>query len=95
MVRPPVTEVRGTSVPSARTASRRHAVARRSGRLRRVLLAPVYSVYSARLRKDVFLPWQSVYSECYFTDVYWPAFRELDFLRALRSFQQGERRFGR
>jgi hypothetical protein len=45
MVMRPVTEVRGTSVASARAASCRHAVARRKGRLRRVLLAPVYAVY--------------------------------------------------
>jgi short-chain Z-isoprenyl diphosphate synthase len=50
---------------------------------------------SGEIRLSGFLPWQSVYSEFYFTDVYWPAFRELDFLRALRSFQQRERRFGR
>jgi short-chain Z-isoprenyl diphosphate synthase len=50
---------------------------------------------SGEVRLSGFLPWQSVHSEFYFTDVYWPAFRELDFLRALRSFQQRERRFGR
>ena len=50
---------------------------------------------SGELRLSGFLPWQSANSEFYFTDVYWPAFRELDFLRALRTFQQRERRFGR
>jgi short-chain Z-isoprenyl diphosphate synthase len=50
---------------------------------------------SGELRLSGFLPWQSAHSEFYFTDVYWPAFRELDFLRALRTFQQRERRFGR
>jgi short-chain Z-isoprenyl diphosphate synthase len=49
---------------------------------------------SGELRMSGFLPWQSAHSEFYFTDVYWPAFRELDFLRALRTFQQRERRFG-
>jgi short-chain Z-isoprenyl diphosphate synthase len=49
---------------------------------------------SGELRLSGFLPWQSAHSEFYFTDVYWPAFRELDFLRALRTFQQRERRFG-
>ncbi|MCC6223200.1 MAG: di-trans,poly-cis-decaprenylcistransferase [Thermoleophilia bacterium] len=50
---------------------------------------------SGELRLSGFLPWQSAHSEFYFTDVYWPAFRELDFLRALRTFQQRSRRFGR
>ena len=50
---------------------------------------------SGELRMSGFLPWQSAHSEFYFTDVYWPAFRELDFLRAVRTFQQRERRFGR
>jgi len=49
---------------------------------------------SGELRLSGFLPWQSAHSEFYFTDVYWPAFRELDFLRALRTFQQRERRHG-
>jgi short-chain Z-isoprenyl diphosphate synthase len=50
---------------------------------------------SGEMRLSGFLPWQSSQSEFYFTDVYWPAFRELDFLRAVRTFQQRERRFGR
>ena len=50
---------------------------------------------SGELRLSGFLPWQSAHSEFYFTDVYWPALRELDFLRALRTYQQRERRFGR
>jgi short-chain Z-isoprenyl diphosphate synthase len=50
---------------------------------------------SGELRLSGFLPWQSAHSEFYFTDVFWPAFRELDFLRALRTYQQRERRFGR
>jgi short-chain Z-isoprenyl diphosphate synthase len=49
---------------------------------------------SGAQRLSGFLPWQGTHSELYFTDVYWPAFRELDFLRAIRSFQQRERRFG-
>jgi short-chain Z-isoprenyl diphosphate synthase len=49
---------------------------------------------SGELRLSGFLLWQSAHSEFHFTDVYWPAFRELDFLRALRTFQQRERRFG-
>jgi short-chain Z-isoprenyl diphosphate synthase len=50
---------------------------------------------SGEMRLSGFLPWQSSHSEFYFTDVYWPAFRELDFLRAVRSYQQRERRMGR
>jgi short-chain Z-isoprenyl diphosphate synthase len=49
---------------------------------------------SGELRMSGFLPWQSAHSEYYFTDVYWPAFRELDFLRAIRTYQQRERRHG-
>jgi short-chain Z-isoprenyl diphosphate synthase len=50
---------------------------------------------SGEVRLSGFLPWQGAHSELYFTDVYWPAFRELDFLRALRTYQQRPRRFGR
>jgi short-chain Z-isoprenyl diphosphate synthase len=50
---------------------------------------------SGEIRLSGFLLWQSAHSELYFTDVYWPALRELDFLRALRSYQQRERRHGR
>ena len=42
-----------------------------------------------------FLLWQSVSSEFYFTDVFWPSFRRIDFLRAVRAFQQRQRRFGK
>jgi short-chain Z-isoprenyl diphosphate synthase len=50
---------------------------------------------SGEMRLSGFLPWQSSHSEFYFTDVYWPEFRELDFLRAVRTYQHRERRFGR
>lgn len=50
---------------------------------------------SGEMRLSGFLPWQSSHSEFYFTDVYWPAFREIDFLRAIRTFQARDRRFGR
>jgi short-chain Z-isoprenyl diphosphate synthase len=50
---------------------------------------------SGEVRLSGFLPWQSVYSEYYFCDAYWPAFREIDFLRAIRTFQARSRRFGR
>lgn len=45
-------------------------------------------------RLSNFLLWQSAYSELYFCEAYWPAFREIDFLRALRSFGARKRRFG-
>jgi short-chain Z-isoprenyl diphosphate synthase len=50
---------------------------------------------SGEIRLSGFLLWQCVFSEFYFTDVYWPAFRRVDFLRALRAFQQRERRYGK
>ncbi len=49
---------------------------------------------SGEIRLSGFLLWQSATSEFYFTDVLWPAFRKIDFLRAIRSFQQRQRRFG-
>src|SRR5574337_417697 len=49
---------------------------------------------SGEVRLSGFLLWQSAYSEYYFCDAYWPVFRKIDFLRAIRSFQQRERRFG-
>jgi short-chain Z-isoprenyl diphosphate synthase len=49
---------------------------------------------SGEIRLSGFLLWQSAYSEFYFSDVYWPEFRKIDFLRAVRAFQQRERRFG-
>ncbi|MGH7042162.1 MAG: polyprenyl diphosphate synthase [Acetobacteraceae bacterium] len=50
---------------------------------------------SGELRLSGFLLWQSVHSEFHFTDVNWPAFRRIDFLRAIRTFQSRDRRFGR
>jgi short-chain Z-isoprenyl diphosphate synthase len=50
---------------------------------------------SGEVRLSGFLLWQSVHSEFYFSDVNWPDFRKVDFLRAVRSFQQRARRFGR
>ena len=50
---------------------------------------------SGEIRLSGFLLWQSVYSEFYFTDVLWPAFRKVDFLRAIRAYQARNRRFGR
>ena len=49
---------------------------------------------SGEVRISNFLLWQMAYSELYFTDVYWPGFRYIDLLRAIRTFQQRKRRFG-
>lgn len=49
---------------------------------------------SGELRLSNFLIWQMAYSELYFTDIYWPGFRYIDFLRAIRAYQQRNRRFG-
>lgn len=45
-------------------------------------------------RLSDFMIWQSVYSELYFTDVNWRDFRKRDYLRALREYQDRQRRFG-
>ncbi|WP_324650711.1 isoprenyl transferase [Georgenia sp. H159] len=50
---------------------------------------------SGEQRLGGFLLWQSVHSEYYFCEVYWPDFRRIDFLRALRDYTQRERRLGR
>jgi tritrans,polycis-undecaprenyl-diphosphate synthase [geranylgeranyl-diphosphate specific] len=49
---------------------------------------------SGEERLSGFLLWQSSYSELYFCDSLWPELRKVDFLRALRSYQQRERRYG-
>jgi short-chain Z-isoprenyl diphosphate synthase len=49
---------------------------------------------SGEQRLSNFLLWQTVHSELYFCDAYWPAFREIDFLRALRSYAARQSRRG-
>jgi tritrans,polycis-undecaprenyl-diphosphate synthase [geranylgeranyl-diphosphate specific] len=49
---------------------------------------------SGEERLSGFLLWQAAYSELFFLDVYWPDFRRLDLLRAIRVFQHRKRRFG-
>jgi tritrans,polycis-undecaprenyl-diphosphate synthase [geranylgeranyl-diphosphate specific] len=49
---------------------------------------------SGEERLSGFLLWQSAYSELCFLDVYWPDFRLIDLLRAVRTFQKRKRRFG-
>jgi tritrans,polycis-undecaprenyl-diphosphate synthase [geranylgeranyl-diphosphate specific] len=50
---------------------------------------------SGEERLSGFLLWQSAYSELVFVDVYWPEFRRIDFLRAIRLYQRRHRRYGR
>ena len=50
---------------------------------------------SGESRLSGFLLWQAAYAEYSFVDVYWPEFRRVDFLRALREYTLRERRFGR
>ena len=50
---------------------------------------------SGESRLSGFLLWQSAYSEFVFVDVNWPAFRHVDFLRALRDYAGRSRRFGK
>lgn len=49
---------------------------------------------SGEVRLSGFLLWQAAYSEYYFCDALWPAFRRIDFLRAIRSYQGRDQRFG-
>ena len=49
---------------------------------------------SGEQRLSGFLLWQSAHSEFYFCDAYWPEFRHVDFLRALRAYGERHRRFG-
>jgi tritrans,polycis-undecaprenyl-diphosphate synthase [geranylgeranyl-diphosphate specific] len=50
---------------------------------------------SGEERISNFLLWQLAYSELYFSDVYWPGFRKIDFLKAIYSYQLRKRRFGK
>jgi short-chain Z-isoprenyl diphosphate synthase len=50
---------------------------------------------SGEQRLSGFLLWQSAHSEFYFEEALWPDFRRVDFLRAIRAFEQRHRRFGK
>ncbi len=50
---------------------------------------------SGETRLSGFLLWQAAYAEFSFVDVYWPEFRRVDFLRALRDFTHSNRRYGK
>jgi short-chain Z-isoprenyl diphosphate synthase len=49
---------------------------------------------SGEQRLSGFLLWQSAHSEFYFCEAFWPDFRRVDFLRALRAYAERERRYG-
>ena len=50
---------------------------------------------SGEKRLSGFLMWQSAYSELIFMDVFWPEFRKIDLMRAIRTFQKRKRRLGK
>jgi tritrans,polycis-undecaprenyl-diphosphate synthase [geranylgeranyl-diphosphate specific] len=50
---------------------------------------------SGEERLSGFLLWQSAYSEFVFLDVFWPEFRKIDLMRAIRTYQRRKRRFGK
>jgi tritrans,polycis-undecaprenyl-diphosphate synthase [geranylgeranyl-diphosphate specific] len=50
---------------------------------------------SGEERISNFLLWQLAYSELYFSDVYWPALQKRDFLKAIKTCQQRQRRYGK
>ncbi len=50
---------------------------------------------SGEKRLSGFLIWQSAYSELVFMDIFWPEFRKIDLMRAIRTFQERKRRLGR
>lgn len=49
---------------------------------------------SGEQRLSGFLLWQSAHSEFYFCEAYWPDFRHVDFLRAMRAYAARHRRYG-
>ncbi|MFW5955935.1 MAG: undecaprenyl diphosphate synthase family protein [Halorhabdus sp.] len=57
--------------------------------------APDLVIKTGAERLSDFMIWQSVYSELYFTDVNWRDVRKREYLRAIRDYQQRQRRFGR
>ncbi len=50
---------------------------------------------SGEERLSGFLLWQGAYSELVFTDAFWPDFRKIDLMRAIRTYQKRQRRLGR
>ena len=91
--------------PAARARLARHLDrgARRDPRRRAHRRAPLHQgparprpgdPHLGEQRLGGFLLWQSAHSEFYFCEAYWPDFRRVDFLRALRAYAERERRFG-
>lgn len=50
---------------------------------------------SGEKRLSGFLMWQSAYSELVFIDIFWPEFRKIDLMRAIRTFQKRKRKLGK
>ncbi|HKR73322.1 MAG TPA: polyprenyl diphosphate synthase [Candidatus Nitrosocosmicus sp.] len=50
---------------------------------------------SGEKRLSGFLLWQSAYSELVFVDIFWPEFRKIDLMRAIRTYQKRARRYGK
>ena len=50
---------------------------------------------SGEKRLSGFLMWQSAYSELIFMDIFWPEFRKIDLMRAIRTYQERKRRIGK
>jgi tritrans,polycis-undecaprenyl-diphosphate synthase [geranylgeranyl-diphosphate specific] len=50
---------------------------------------------SGEKRLSGFLMWQSAYSELVFMDIFWPEFRKIDLMRAIRTYQERKRRIGK
>lgn len=50
---------------------------------------------SGEKRLSGFLIWQSAYSELIFVDIFWPEFRKIDLMRAIRTYQKRSRRYGK
>ena len=47
------------------------------------------------LRLSNYLLWQCAYAELYFCDTYWPDFNEEELCKAIYTYQQRERRYGK
>ena len=50
---------------------------------------------SGESRLSNFLLWQSAYTEIYMTNIYWPDFREEELMKAIKNYQNRERRYGK
>ncbi len=50
---------------------------------------------SGEMRTSGLLPWQGSYSELYFSKKYWPDFGREDFRKAIQTFSQRQRRYGK